>query len=89
MPNAKCEKCNLYLDDICTKEKHFNRLIELIKKRVKKIAGIPYNIAPGIRHNEIVSSNSWTCLTNMCDGVLYYEPFTSSPKKFNFTLDLL
>ena len=35
MPNAKCEKCNLYIDDICIKDKHFNRLIELIKKRVK------------------------------------------------------
>ena len=62
MPNAKCEKCNKYIDDLCLKEKHYFRLIELIKKRVKKKFGVPYNINPGIRHNEIIKNSSWNCL---------------------------
>ena len=31
MPNAKCEKCKLYLDDICKKQKHVDKLIDLFK----------------------------------------------------------
>tara|TARA_Y100000992_G_C20905220_1_gene322868 strand:+ start:35 stop:307 length:273 start_codon:yes stop_codon:yes gene_type:complete len=89
MPNARCENCNLYLDDICTKQKHVEKLIYLLKKRVKKFAGIPYNITPGIRHNEIISASSWNCLHSMCDGVLYYEQFAENPRNFDFNLDML
>jgi hypothetical protein len=89
MPNAKCEKCNLLLDDILVKDKHYNRFIKLMKERVVKFAGFPCNITPGIRHNEIVLDNSWMCLNNICDGVLYYQPFTPSPKKYKFSLDMI
>jgi hypothetical protein len=89
MPNAKCEKCKLYLDDICKKQKHVDKLIDLFKKRVKKFAGIPYNITPGIRHNEIISQTSWGCFNEICDGVLYYEHFAKNPEKFDFNMDLI
>lgn len=87
MPNAKCEKCNLYIDDICINEKHYCRLIKLLKERVKKCFGIPYNITPGIRHNEIIKNTSWKCLNKIeCDGVLYYEQFASNPTKYDFDI---
>jgi|TARA_B100000035_G_scaffold315247_1_gene334686 hypothetical protein len=89
MPNAICEKCEKSLDDICLKEKHYNRLIKMLKERVKKLFGVPYNITPGIRHNEIISKNSWNCLSEMCDGVLYYRPLAKSPKRWKFDLGLL
>lgn len=89
MPNAICEKCEKCIDDICIKEKHYNRLIKMLKERIQRFFGVPYNISPGIRHNEIISSNSWHCLSDMCDGVLYYHPLAESPKKWKFHLGLL
>ena len=58
-----------------------------VKERVKKCFGIPYNITPGIRHNEIIKNTSWKCLNKMeCDGVLYYEQFASNPTKYDFDI---
>ena len=90
MPNSKCEKCGLYIDNIIqTKEDKIN-FATLIHKRLKKFCGIPYVIDPYIKHNEI-NKNS------LCDGNMNYEPFTKNPTNFtefnfndlflNFNLD--
>ena len=42
MPNAKCNKCNLYLDDICKETKHIDRFKDLINTRIKRFYGYPY-----------------------------------------------
>jgi hypothetical protein len=80
MPNAKCNKCNLYLDDICKETKHINRFKDLINARVKRFYGYPYLITPGIRHNEIIKKESWYDMSKICDGVLYYDHFAENPK---------
>ena len=70
MPNSKCEKCSLYIDDIVKSKNEKITFVKLLHKRIKKIFGIPFKISPGIRHNEICGSKC------NCDGVLYYEPLT-------------
>lgn len=89
MPNAECEKCKKTLDDICVNEKYVNRLVEMIQKRIKKFAGVPYTISPGIRHSEIVKKTSWKCISDICDGVLYYKPFAPNPKTVNIDFSIL
>lgn len=76
MPNSKCEKCSLYIDDIVKSKNEKITFVKLLHKRIKKIFGIPFKISPGIRHNEICGSKC------NCDGVLYYEPFATHPKNF-------
>ena len=36
MPNAKCDNCNQYIQDICVSDKQKLLLIQLIKLRAKK-----------------------------------------------------
>ena len=84
MPNIKCDKCKLYLEDICNDNNEINSFKSLLKERVKFFGGIPYTIKPGIRHNEITNNSN-------CDGVLYYKPFDKNPKNstFEITMDKL
>jgi hypothetical protein len=89
MANAVCEKCNRSIDDICTKEKHYKKLLKLLRERVKRWFGVPYNISPGIRHCEIIKSNSFNNISKVCDGVLYYKPWYKDPKKWKFDISLL
>ena len=76
MPNSKCLKCNLYLDNIIQTKKHKITFATLIYERLKKFCGIPYYIDPAIKHNDINENQE-------CDGELNYEPFTKDP--INFT----
>ena len=81
MPNAKCDKCHQYLQDICISDKQKLLLIKLIKLRSKKRFGIVYNIHPGITHDEINPDNT-SLNGNKCDGILWYDHFCSNPKGF-------
>jgi len=76
MPNAKCLKCNQYLDTIIENKTHKINFANLIHKRLKKFCGIPYFIDPCITHDEIND-------TQECDGNLNYEQFTSNPINFS------
>lgn len=75
MPNATCNNCKKDLNVICRTNSQKFRLIELLNKRVKKVCGVPYNVSPGIQHNEIVNNHS-------CKGVLYYNHFSPNPTEF-------
>ena len=75
MPNATCNNCKKDLNSICRTNSQKFRLIELLNKRVKKVCGVPYNVSPGIQHNEIVNNHS-------CKGVLYYNHFSPNPSEF-------
>lgn len=79
MPNSKCEKCCCYIDDIIKTKKEKIKFVKLLHARLKKFMGVPYNISPGIRHNEIVTFKD---KKKECDGVLNYEPFSPHPKNF-------
>ena len=81
MPNIKCDKCKLYLEDICNDNNEINSFKSLLKERVKFFGGIPYTITPGIRHSEIISISK-------CDGVLYYKPFDKNPKNKTFEISM-
>ena len=81
MPNAKCDKCHHYLENICVNNQQKILLINLIKKRAKKKFGIVYNIDPGITHNEIDPENK-SFNGNNCDGLLWYNHFSKNPKGF-------
>ena len=81
MPNIKCEKCNLYLEDICKENSELNSFKILLKERLKFFGKIPYTITPGIRHNEFTNNSN-------CDGVLYYKPFDKSPKNSTFEISM-
>lgn len=80
MPNSKCKKCSCYLDDIIKTKEDKIRFVKLLHKRLKKFLGVPYNISPGIRHNEIIKDKKNN--KEICEGYLNYEPFTRSPKNF-------
>lgn len=83
MPNSKCEKCNLYLDDIVKNKNDKINFATLIHKRLKKFCGIGYSIEPYIQHCEITKTS--------CTGNMNYEQFTRNPinfKELNFN-DLL
>ena len=75
MPNSKCQKCGLYLDDILKTKNDKIQFATLIHKRLKKICGIPYNIEPYLKHCEIINGHD-------CEGEMNYEPFKSSPENF-------
>tara|TARA_Y200000002_G_C22629149_1_gene641665 strand:- start:1029 stop:1328 length:300 start_codon:yes stop_codon:yes gene_type:complete len=75
MPNSRCQKCNLYLDDILKTKNDKINFATLIHKRLKKFYGIPYNIEPYIKHSEIVKGHK-------CCGEMNYEPFAPNPKNF-------
>jgi hypothetical protein len=81
MPNAKCDKCHQYLQDICINNKQKLLLINLIKLRAKKKFGIVYNIHPGITHDEINPDNNYLN-GKKCNGLLWYEHFRLNPKGF-------
>ena len=81
MPNAKCDKCNQYLENICINNEQKVLLIELLEKRAKRRFGIIYNIDPGIRHNEINPKNK-SLNGNNCDGIIWYNHFSKNPKGF-------
>lgn len=76
MPNSKCEKCNLYLDDIIKTKEDKIKFCTLIHTRLKKICGIGYGIDPYIKHNELIPNHK-------CTGNMNYEPFHANPKNFN------
>ena len=81
MPNIKCEKCVLYLEELCKDNNDINSFKILLKERIKFFGGIPYTITPGIRHNEIINISK-------CDGVLYYKPFDKNPKNKTFQISM-
>ena len=74
MPNSKCEKCNMYLDQIIKCKDDKIKFATLIHSRLKKFCGIGYSIDPYIQHREISNTS--------CTGNMNYEPFTPSPKNF-------
>jgi len=84
MPNIQCDKCKLYIDDICKNKKERNKFIDLVNKRAKRISGIIYNVSPGITHNEI-SKHIFN--GKQCDGVVRYHHFSSTTSKY-FTSDM-
>lgn len=75
MPNAICHHCKKDLNYICRTNSQKFRLVDLLQKRVKKVCGVPYNVSPGIQHNEIVKNDT-------CNGVLFYNHFSENPKEF-------
>ena len=72
MPDAKCAKCGLTLGPICKSVVEITRFKDLVNERASKLFGQITGISPGIKHNEIDTSSE-------CDGVLWYEPFSSTP----------
>lgn len=74
MPNIQCDKCKLYIDDICKNKKERNKFIDLVNKRAKRISGIIYNVSPGITHNEI---SKYIFNGTQCNGVLHYIHFSA------------
>lgn len=88
MPNAKCDKCGKYLDDICITKELRIKLVNCIKERSKKQFGIIYNIDPPIKHNDINPDNK--DLNNAeCDGYLNYHLFCRDPQNFDDVRELL
>ena len=83
MPNAKCECCGRWMEDICISLDDKIRVVELVKERQKKMFGIIYKIDPGIQHKEINMNSN-------CCGVLYYYPFATTPEKLkDFNMECL
>ena len=81
MPNAQCECCNTWLENICISFDDKIRLVKLVKKRRKMFLGVTYDITPGIKHKEVN-------LDSKCNGVLYYKVWAPTPiefKGFNIT----
>jgi len=74
MPDAKCDKCDKSLGEICNNQNTKDNLKELINKRASRVpfVGTIVNIAPGIHHNEVDTENN-------CDGILWYQPLSSTP----------
>ena len=82
MPNSKCEKCGLYLDDIIKTKKEKINFATLIHKRLKKFCGIPFKISPYIIHQELIIDGNHNCKDKLCSGNMNYEPFAPNPKNF-------
>ena len=79
MPNAQCDKCNQWLDTICTDDATRERLRILVNERSKKRFGIIYNITPGICHHEVDPNNTAGTGGACCHGVLWYKPLSGTP----------
>lgn len=83
MPNAQCECCKTWLENICISFDDKIRLVKLVKERRKTLFGITYEITPGIMHKEIN-------LNSRCSGVLYYKVWAPTPREFmGFNLNCL
>ena len=79
MPNAKCDKCNQFLDTICHDDATKDRLRVLINERAKKRFGVIYDINPGVHHHEVDPNNTAGEAGGVCKGCLWYKPFSFSP----------
>jgi len=84
MPNIQCDKCKLYIDDICKNKKEILHFINLVHKRAQRISGIIYNVSPGITHNEV---SKHKINDEQCDGIIRYHYFTYT-KSIHFTPEM-
>ena len=75
MPNAQCECCKSWLENICITFDDKIRLVKLVKQRRKMMFGITYEITPGIMHKEV-------SMDSRCPGVLYYKVWALTPTEF-------
>ncbi len=76
MPNAKCDFCGKWMEDILLSCHHKIVLVKLIKERRQHVFGPIFKIVPGIKHNEVN-------IETICTGSLYYYPIAPTPKKFS------
>lgn len=74
MPNAKCDFCGKWLEDILLKHEHKLTLVRLVKERKKHVFGPIFKIEPGIGHKEVNTES-------ICPGILYYYPLAPTPDK--------
>lgn len=77
MPNAQCNKCGKFLDDIIVNEATREEFKKLVEARASRLLGMITNIKPGIRHCEVNKCQG-------CDGFLWFKPFHSTPKGVNW-----
>ena len=80
MPNAKCDKCNMMLHEICIKKEEKDVFKRLVAERSIKSFGVIYQITPGIKHYEVVRRKFYEKQVK-CDGILHLQPFTQYPNK--------
>jgi hypothetical protein len=76
MPNAKCDKCNLYLHEICKSKKSKEQFILLMKERSKRLGTFIYSVLPGIKHYEFANNRSVNC-----EGTMQVRLFDKYPNK--------
>ena len=72
MPDAKCDKCDKALGEICHNQTAIDNLRDLVNKRASRTFGIISGISPGICHSEVDTESG-------CDGVLWYKALWSTP----------